>query len=179
MNTQLSWWNKSYREVQFSQNRSVSAGTDLSAVFVVVHAGQGAVRIAVDVRVLPTGVPVPGPTHVTLETAQQRHHTDPQQPAEPSEHQPHPAGHLPVPLHGALGVGVTGVKGQGGAGQPREAACRLVPKETGFTASTPVGALGEERQWWLLPHVQQRALSAYRLQVSFTALGSPTTGGNP
>ena len=38
----------------------------LLAMFVVVHAGQGLVRVAVDVRVGPTHVPVPGPAHVTL-----------------------------------------------------------------------------------------------------------------
>lgn len=42
--------------------------SDLFAVFVVVHAGQRAVGIPVDVRVHPTRVPVTGPAHITLET---------------------------------------------------------------------------------------------------------------
>lgn len=38
----------------------------LFAVFVVVHAGQSLVRVAVDVCVGSTHVPIPGPTHVAL-----------------------------------------------------------------------------------------------------------------
>ena len=38
----------------------------LLAVLVVVHAGQRLVRVAVDVRVRPAHVPIPGPAHVTL-----------------------------------------------------------------------------------------------------------------
>lgn len=38
----------------------------LLAVFVVIHAGERLVRIAVDVRVRSTHVPVPRPAHVTL-----------------------------------------------------------------------------------------------------------------
>lgn len=38
----------------------------LLAVFVVVHAGQCLVRVAIDVRVRATHIPIPGPAHVTL-----------------------------------------------------------------------------------------------------------------
>lgn len=55
--------------------------TDLFAVFVVVHAGQRAVWIPVDVRVHATCVPVTSPTHVTLHRERDRQaetegHTD-------------------------------------------------------------------------------------------------------
>lgn len=39
----------------------------LLAMFVIVHAGQRLVWVAIDVRVRPTYVPVPCPAHVTLE----------------------------------------------------------------------------------------------------------------
>lgn len=42
--------------------------SDLFAVFVVVHAGQRAVGIPVNVRVHTARVPVAGPAHITLET---------------------------------------------------------------------------------------------------------------
>lgn len=42
----------------------------LLAVLVVVHAGQRLVRVAVDVRVGPAHVPVPGPAHVALGNAE-------------------------------------------------------------------------------------------------------------
>lgn len=42
--------------------------SDLFAVFVVVHAGQRAVGIPVNVRVHTARVPVTGPAHITLET---------------------------------------------------------------------------------------------------------------
>lgn len=38
----------------------------LFAVLVVVHAGQRLIRVAIDVGVRPTHVPVPGPAHITL-----------------------------------------------------------------------------------------------------------------
>lgn len=38
----------------------------LFAVFVVVHAGQRLVWVAINVRVRPTHVPIPGPAHITL-----------------------------------------------------------------------------------------------------------------
>lgn len=38
----------------------------LLAVFVVVHAGQCLVWVAIDVRVGATHIPIPGPAHVTL-----------------------------------------------------------------------------------------------------------------
>lgn len=41
---------------------------DLFAVFVVVHAGQRAVRVSIDVRVHPTRVSISCPAHVTLKT---------------------------------------------------------------------------------------------------------------
>lgn len=46
--------------------RALACPLYLLAVFVVVHAGQCLVRVAIDVRVGPTHVPIPGPAHVTL-----------------------------------------------------------------------------------------------------------------
>ena len=48
--------------------------TDLFAVFVVVHAGQRAVRIPVDVCVHSTCVTVTCPAHVTLRTHTHTHY---------------------------------------------------------------------------------------------------------
>lgn len=56
----------------------------------------------------------------------------------------HPAGNLSVPLHGAVGVGITGVKGQCSTRLPGEAARCLVTEETRFTASTLVWTLRED-----------------------------------
>lgn len=55
-------------------------------------------------------------------------------------------GNLSIPLHGAVSVRVTGVKGQRSTRLPGEATWRLVTKETRFTASTLEWALRETRE---------------------------------
>lgn len=139
--------------------------SDLFAVFVVVHAGQRAVGIPVDVCVHATCVSITSPPHITLCT-----HTHAQfsvfscrsfsintlwswwlivnerrlKPLSQAASSTHPAGNLSVPLHGAVGVGITGVKGQCSTRLPGEAARCLVTEETRFTASTLVWTLRED-----------------------------------
>ena len=154
--------------------------SDLFAVFVVVHAGQRAVGIPVNVRVHATCITITCPAHITL-----HRHTETQTHAHMTidltfsyrgfiiitmlfkqcqsqillvdinqsfltlfswARQPsHPAGNLPTPLHGAVGIGVTGVKGQRGTRLPGEATWRLVTEETRFTAATFIWTLRETK----------------------------------
>lgn len=78
----------------------------LLAMFVIVHAGQRLVWVAIDVRVRPTYVPVPCPAHVTL------------------------AGHCTVVFKETVSVNMARAVGWAVAGPHREAALCLIAQET-------------------------------------------------
>lgn len=84
----------------------------LFAVFVVVHAGQCLVWIAIDVCVSPTYVPIPSPAHVTL------------------------AGHCTIAFKETMSMDVAGTVGWAVAGPGWEAALALVAQETQAAGTT-------------------------------------------
>jgi len=127
-----------------------SAGAHLLAVLVVVDAGQGLVRVAVEVRVCPTDVAVASPAHVALKKEEIRRWEAgkgalpaPTPPAFAVLRPPaHRTGDVTVPLEDAEAVDVAGVGGGRAAGLLRDAAGRLVPHEARLAGTALVGALG-------------------------------------